>query len=47
MKEFYYTIEVIGYIQAKNFKKAFKKIRKYRERYVLEDSDPTITIKEM
>lgn len=47
MKEFYYTIEVIGYIQAKSSKKAFKNIRKYRERYVLEDSNPTITIKEM
>ena len=46
-KEYFYKMEVIGYVQAKNSKKAFKKLRKYRERYVLEDLDPTITIKEM
>jgi|TARA_Y100001938_G_C7884269_1_gene326559 hypothetical protein len=47
MKEFYYTIEVTGYIEAKNEKKALKEVKKYKEHFMCDDPYPTIKVEEI
>ena len=37
MKEFYYTIEVTGYVDAKNKKEALKKVKEYNEDFMFDD----------
>ena len=47
MKEFYYTIEVTGYVRAKNKEKALKEVTHYKEHYMIDDPFPTIKVEEM
>mgnify|MGYP003134857123 CR=1 FL=1 len=47
MKEFYYTIEVNGYIDAKNEKEALKKVKEYKESFMLDDLFPNIEVEEI
>tara|TARA_R110000823_G_scaffold56538_7_gene137483 strand:- start:8096 stop:8239 length:144 start_codon:yes stop_codon:yes gene_type:complete len=46
MKEFIFTIEVTGFIQAKNKDKAYREVDYYKAHYMNDDLNPTITIKE-
>jgi len=47
MKEFYYTIKVTGYIEAKSKKKALKKVKEYKEHFMCDDPYPIIKVKEL
>tara|TARA_R110000823_G_scaffold223455_2_gene351584 strand:- start:5777 stop:5920 length:144 start_codon:yes stop_codon:yes gene_type:complete len=47
MKEFYYRIEVTGYIEAKSKKKALKKVKEYKEHFMCDDPFPNIKVEEM
>tara|TARA_R110000796_G_scaffold148548_1_gene265424 strand:- start:205 stop:348 length:144 start_codon:yes stop_codon:yes gene_type:complete len=47
MKEFYYTIKVTGYIEAKNEKKALKEVEKYKEHFMCDDPYPAIKVEEV
>tara|TARA_R110002051_G_scaffold278951_1_gene340402 strand:+ start:135 stop:278 length:144 start_codon:yes stop_codon:yes gene_type:complete len=47
MKEFYYTIKVTGYVEAKSKKKALKKVHKYKIHFVNDDPYPNIKLKEL
>ena len=47
MKEFYYTIKVTGYIEAKSKKKALKEVKEYKEHFMCDDPFPNIKVEEM
>ena len=47
MKEFYYTIEVTGYVRAKNKDNALEEVTHYKVHYMIDDPFPTIKVEEM